>query len=88
MAVVNIPAALRPLAGGSTQVEVEGTTLREVVDSLEEQFAGIRDRIVDGDRIRPGLAVFIDGTQAPQQLSTRVHDGAEIYFAPAVAGGC
>jgi sulfur-carrier protein len=87
MPTVNIPAALRPLAGAATQAEVGGATLGEVIDALEALYPGVRARLVDGERIRPGMAVFIDGVQSAPRLSTRVSAAAEIYFAPAVAGG-
>lgn len=87
MAVVNIPAALRPLAGGAARAEAGGETLWEVIEALEVQFPGLRARLVEGDRVRPGMAVFVNGTQAAPQLSTRVPAEAEIYFAPAIAGG-
>lgn len=87
MVTVNIPAALRPLAGGSTSADVTGTTLGEIIDSLEELYPGLQARLVDSERIRPGLAVFVNGAQVLPHLSTRVPDGAEIYFAPAIAGG-
>ena len=87
MVTVHIPAALRPAAGGATQAVVEGSTLGEVIAALEASYPGIAGRLVEGERVRPGMAVFVNGTQAAPQLSTRMPDGAEIYFAPAVAGG-
>jgi sulfur-carrier protein len=87
MATVNIPAALRPLAGGATQAEVGGANLRELVAGLEALYPGLAERLVEGDRIRAGMAVFINGTQAAPQLSTQLPPDAEIYFAPAIAGG-
>ena len=87
MAVVNIPAPLRPIAGGKAKVDGEGATLRDLIDGLEALYPGLKARLAEGDRVRPGMAVFIDGTQVSPQLSTRVPDHAEIFFAPAVAGG-
>ena len=87
MARVHIPAAMRPTAGGAAQVEVEGATLAEVVDNLEAQFPGLKSRLVDNNRIRSALAVFIDGTQSSNDLQNRVNPQSEIYFAPAMSGG-
>ncbi|HLK55717.1 MAG TPA: MoaD/ThiS family protein [Chthonomonadaceae bacterium] len=87
MAVVHIPAPLRSLTGGETDVVVPGATLAEVVEALEERFPGLKSRLTEGDRIRPGMAVFVGGVQTPFHLSTRVPADAEIYFAPAISGG-
>jgi molybdopterin converting factor small subunit len=87
MATVHIPAPLRVLTGGKSEVSVSGTSLGEVVDALEVSYPGLKRRLVEDDRIRPGLAVFVGGVQAPSRLSQRLHETAEIYFAPAIAGG-
>ena len=87
MPVVNIPAALRGLTQSEVKVEISGTTLSEAIESLETAFPGIRARLVEGDRIRPGLAAFVDGVQASAGLKTRLSEASEVYFAPAIAGG-
>ena len=87
MATVHIPAAMRKLTAGATTVVVPGETLREVVDRLDETHPGLKSRLVEGDRLRPGLAAFVGDESAPQGLRTKVPPDAEIYFAPAIAGG-
>ncbi len=87
MATVHIPAPMRTLTGGATTVTVAGATLGEVVEALEAAHPGLRARLMNGDRIRGNLAVFVDGTQASSDLRTRLGESAEIYFAPAIAGG-
>ena len=72
---------------GAVTVRVPGATLGEVVEALETRYPGLQTRLVEGERIRPGLAVFVEGVQASFLLSTRLSENAEIYFAPAVAGG-
>ena len=61
MPVVYIPAPLRTLTGGETKVTVEGGTLREVLDRLDAVYPGLKNRLVDGDRMASGMAVFVDG---------------------------
>ncbi len=87
MAIVHIPAGIRTLTGGETTANVPGRTLGEIVESLEAAYPGLKSRLVEEERIRRGLATFIDGISASPNLNTRVGDDAEIYFAPAVAGG-
>ena len=78
---------MRKLTDGQDQVSVEGSTIQQVVDNLEATFPGIKDRVCDGDRIRPGLAVVIDEEVAQLGLLQRVKEDSEIHFVPAVSGG-
>jgi sulfur-carrier protein len=87
MATVHIPAAMRSLTGGETTVTVPGETLREVLDRLDEAYPGLKARLVQGDRMAPGMAVFVDGAIPAAGLRARLSPNAEIYFAPAIAGG-
>jgi molybdopterin converting factor small subunit len=87
MPVVHIPATLRTLTGGETDVTVSGATLGEVIAQLEIRYPGTQSRLIEGDRLRPGLAVFVNSVQSPSRLSTRIPEGATLYFAPALAGG-
>ena len=61
MPVVWIPSLMQSLTDGQEQVRVEGETLREVVANLERAYPGVKDRVCEEDRIRPGLAVSVDG---------------------------
>ena len=87
MATVYIPAPLRTLTGGESTVRIEGSTLAEVFDHLDERFAGIRGRLVEDGRLRRGMAAFVDGVQASAGLDTKVGAESEIYLSPAISGG-
>jgi len=87
MATVHIPAPMRALTGGEAEVVASGRTLGELADTLEAAHPGLRDRLVEGARIRPGVAVFVNGVNVPPALATRIPEDAEIYFSPAIAGG-
>jgi molybdopterin synthase sulfur carrier subunit len=84
---VQIPASLRRLTGGVTEAVVSGATLREVIEGLEERFPTIRERLCEGERLRPGLAVAINSKISSTGLFTPVPAGAEVNFLPALAGG-
>ena len=87
MPVVWIPTLLRPLAGGQQQVTVEGATVGQVIAALDAAHPGMRDRICTGDRLRPGIAVAIDGTVSRLGLLQPVPEGSEVQILPAIAGG-
>jgi len=85
VAIVFIPSQLAKLTGGVRKVEASGRTLRDVIDSLERDYPGIRERLVEGDRLRPGLAAAVDN--AFVGLLQPVEDTSEIHFLPALQGG-
>ncbi len=84
-----IPSLMRNLTDGAEKVEAEGSTLREVIQSLDAAHPGIQARVMDEDetRIRPGLAVAVDGVVTEEGLRTVIDPGSEIHFVTAIAGG-
>ena len=87
MPQVFIPPLLRDLTAGVDQVSVAGRTVRQVINSLDERFPGIRDRLCAGDQLRPGLAIAINGTVASKGLLQPVAEGSEVHILPAIGGG-
>jgi molybdopterin converting factor small subunit len=87
MAKVFIPAQLRELTGGRTEVEVAGANLRQIIAHLEEAYPGFGERVLRGSKLAPGLAVAVDNQTAALGLITRVGPQSEVRFVPAVAGG-
>lgn len=87
MPVVFIPAPLQGLTGGRASIEVEGNTVRELVDNLERMWPGLRERLVEGDRLRAHIRVAVDGKISMLGLLERVSATSEVHFVAAVSGG-
>ncbi|RPJ43805.1 MAG: MoaD/ThiS family protein [Chloroflexi bacterium] len=87
MPVVWIPALLRDLADGVESVTVPGETVRQVIDALDSRYPGIKARLCDAERLRPGIAVVVDGEVSPLRLRQRLSDTSEVHFLPAIGGG-
>ncbi|GIX46759.1 MAG: hypothetical protein KatS3mg131_0970 [Candidatus Tectimicrobiota bacterium] len=86
MPVVFVPAMLRDLTAGAAQVRVPGRTIREVIEQLEARFPGTRARLLQGEELRPDLAVAVDGELA-LDLSDRLGEDSEVHFIPPISGG-
>ena len=87
---VRVPTTLRTLTAGQSEVSVEGTTVGEVLSSLEAAHPGFADRILDEQGgLRRFVNVFLadDDVRFLQALDTPVPDGETISIIPAVAGG-
>jgi molybdopterin synthase sulfur carrier subunit len=89
MITVRIPTPLRTLTGGNEQVEVSGSTLREVIDTLEKQHPGIRDRLLDDKGVRRFVNIYVgdEDVRFLDGLETKLSAGTEISIVPAIAGG-
>ena len=72
MALVFIPSLMRNLTEGKDRVEVEGRTLRQVVNNLDAIYPGIKELVVENDRVRPGLALAVDGVVSATGLMGEV----------------
>jgi molybdopterin synthase sulfur carrier subunit len=87
VAIVYVPAGLSRLMGGKSPLEIEGASVREVVDNLEKAWPGIRDHLTDGHRLRPGISVAVDGMVSPVGLLQTVSPQSEVHFVAAISGG-
>ncbi len=84
-----IPAALQALTAGKEVVQVPGATVRQVINALEREFPGVKERLYDPeeDSLLAGLAVTIDGEVGQLGLLEQLREDSELHFLPAIAGG-
>ena len=87
MPLVHIPALLLSLTSGVREEQVPGKTVRDLIEQLDKLHPGIRERLLEGDRLRSGLSVFVDGLVRREGLDFELSAESEIHFVPAVAGG-
>ncbi len=88
MASVWIPATLQHLTGGEPVVRAPGHTVRELVARLDEDYPGLKAAIVQDDgRLKPGVAVAVDGYITSLGLFQRIEERSDVQFVPAIGGG-
>jgi len=86
MARIKVPAVLAG-GGSSTTIEVEGETIRDVLDNhAEEHGPGLRDSVVEDGEIKEFINVYVDGEET-DSLDADVGDDAQIRVIPAASGG-
>ena len=86
---VRIPPILRTYTGDRKAVEAEGRSLSDLIDDLESNHPGIKDRLVEDGDLRRFVNVYVNdedvrflgGLEAP------LTDGDQVVVLPAVAGG-
>jgi molybdopterin converting factor small subunit len=90
---VRIPTILRTYTGGEKAVPGEGATLSEVIEHLESNHPGIKDRLIEAKEGQPDLRRFVnvyvndEDVRFTGGLDTSVSDGDQVVVLPAVAGG-
>ena len=86
---VRIPTILRTYTGGEKAVSGAGATLSELIDDLETNHPGIKDRLIDGEDLRRFVNVYVndEDVRFTGGLETSVDDGDQVVVLPAVAGG-
>jgi molybdopterin converting factor small subunit len=86
-AIVHLPRSLVALfPGAPRRLEVAGTTVAEVIDGLDRQVPGMRNRLLDaGPQIRAHINVYVSAERAG--LDTPVPAGGDVHIIPAVSGG-
>ena len=75
--------------GGEKAVGAAGATLSAVIDNLEANHPGIKERLIDGGELRRFVNVYVNDEDVRflGSLETTVADGDQIVILPAVAGG-
>ena len=88
--VVRIPTPLRKMTNGQAKVEVDSTVLGDLVEKLNNEFPGFKDRLVDEEgELRYFATIYLNGEDVRfmDGLNTSTNEGDEISIVPAVAGG-
>ncbi len=87
---VRIPTPLRKLTNELDIVSGDGGTLIACIDSLEEQYPGLKERLCDeAGELRRFVNVYVNGEDVRflAGLETALSAGDEVSIVPAVAGG-
>lgn len=87
---VRIPTPLMKLTNNQAEISAEGATIADILNNLESQYAGIKERICEENGTpRRFINIylneedirFLDGEK------TKIKDGDEVSIIPAIAGG-
>lgn len=88
---VRIPTPLRKFTNDQSDVEIEGSTVGQVIDNLEASHGGIKEKLVDDDgSIRRFVNIYVNDEDIRflDGADTEVKDGDGVTIVPAIAGGC
>ncbi len=87
---VRIPTPLRTLTDNKDTVETDGVTIAEVIENLQKDYPGLKERICDDSgELRRFVNVYLNDEDIRflSGKNTEVKAGDEISIIPAIAGG-
>ena len=87
---VRIPTPLQKITQNKAEIKSQGSNIKELIDDLERNFPGIKDRICDEKgKIRRFINIYVneEDVRFLQQDQTSLKDGDEVSIIPAIAGG-
>jgi molybdopterin synthase sulfur carrier subunit len=86
---VRIPTPLLKITGGKAEVECTAKNILELVDVLEKDYPGIKERLSDGGKIRRFINIYVneEDIRFMNKEETTLKDGDNISIVPAIAGG-
>ncbi len=81
MLTVSLSGSLRSAVGGVESIEVQASTIRELLNKLSERYPGL------DDHMETGIAVSIDGEIFRDNWSKEIPENAEVFLLPRLQGG-
>ena len=78
---VELFAGLRDAVAGAKAVQVEGTTIRELLQNIAREYPSLHKRL------EQGIAVAIDGNIYRDDWDQQISEGAEVVLLSRIAGG-
>ena len=85
---VRIPSPLRRLTEGKDVVDADGGTIKDVIENLELNFNGFKERLIDENgEMRYFVNVYLNGEDVRflDGILTKTNKGDEISIVPAWA---
>ncbi len=90
MSKVRIPPVLRAQAEGNKQIDVDGSTVGDVLAGLVERFPGLREQLLGADgSLNRFVNVYLNDQDIRYlgELATPVSASDTVVILPAMAGG-
>ena len=86
---VRIPTILRTYTDNEKSVTGEGANLAALIDDLESNHPGIKERLIENGDLRRFVNVYVNDEDVRflGGLEAELSDGDQVVVLPAVAGG-
>jgi molybdopterin synthase sulfur carrier subunit len=87
--IVRIPTPLQRITNGKAEVECSAKNIAELIDALEKDYPGMKERLSDGGKVRRFINIYVneEDIRFLNKEETTLKDGDTISIVPAIAGG-
>ena len=88
--LVRIPTPLRAITKGAAEVQARGDTVDTLVEDLERQCPGLKERLMDeSGELRRFINIYVneEDIRFRQGKKTALKEGDQVSIVPAIAGG-
>ncbi len=88
--LVRIPTPLRRVTNGAGEVYAKGNDVAELIEDLERQFPGLRERLVEETgELRRFINIYVneEDIRFLAGKGTALKEGDQVSLVPAIAGG-
>src|SRR5512144_1908007 len=87
--IVRIPTPLQKITNGKAEVECAAKNVAELVEMLEKDYPGMKERLSDGGKIRRFINIYVneEDIRFVNKEETTLKDGDNVSIVPAIAGG-
>ena len=87
MIKVFLPYRTRKIFDLPVEVCAEGNNLRNLIEFLDKKYPGLKQELVDEEKLKPTISAVIDGRTTRLGLIQKLENVSEIHFLPSIAGG-
>jgi MoaD family protein len=90
MPKISLPTPLRPYADKQAEVQVAGTTVRELLTNLTERYPTLKKHLFGDDgSLRSFVNVYVNDEDIRylKKGDTQVKDADQVSIIPSIAGG-
>ncbi|WP_067549046.1 MoaD/ThiS family protein [Nocardia crassostreae] len=87
--IVSIPTIMRPITKGEKRVQAEGATLAALIEDLEANYPGLKERLLKDGKLNRYVNIYVDDEDVrfAGGLEAEVPAEGTVTILPAVAGG-
>ncbi|MEM7391667.1 MAG: ubiquitin-like small modifier protein 1 [Verrucomicrobiota bacterium] len=87
---VRVPTPLRNLTNDQEEIEIDGESIKSILDNLESKHPGLKARICDEQgELRRFVNLYLndEDIRFKDGLDSEIKDGDVLSIVPAIAGG-
>ena len=90
MAIVYIPTALRLFTDGTSEINLKGESVAEVITSLVDTYSDLKTHLFTNDgKLRSFVNIYLnkEDIRHLDNLNTKTSENDKILLVPSIAGG-